>query len=313
MNKRSAKINQIISIIIVFSIFMPSDFLYIHNSEVKSKLKETYSIVSEKENTIQIVCVGNSDLYSGFSPLDLWNEYGFTSTICASAQQTVEESHYFVSNLLKSQKPQFIIIETDMFYDCNPNQSNYCKKYNSITDFLYRISPDFIQQDFQSLISVFSRNKQSYTHGYRYSSKICNINYNQYMNKTNHSDNISEYNMEQIEDLISCCNKNNIQVLFVTMPSISSWNYERHNAVFEYAKSKNIDYIDFNLIYSDIGVDPSICYRDTGNHLNYYGAKIVTKYIGKYIKSRYSLDSLKQNADFEYWNDDYSSFLKSVI
>lgn len=97
---------------------MPLDFLYMHNSEVKSKLKETYSIVSEKENTIQIVCVGNSDLYSGFSPLDLWNEYGFTSTICASAQQTVEESHYFVSKLLESQKPQFIIIETDMFYDC---------------------------------------------------------------------------------------------------------------------------------------------------------------------------------------------------
>ena len=34
---------------------------------------------SEPKNSIDIAVVGNSDAYSGFSPMELWNSFGYTS------------------------------------------------------------------------------------------------------------------------------------------------------------------------------------------------------------------------------------------
>ncbi len=34
---------------------------------------------SEPKNSIDVVMIGNSDAYSGFSPMELWNACGYTS------------------------------------------------------------------------------------------------------------------------------------------------------------------------------------------------------------------------------------------
>lgn len=53
-------------------------------------------------------------------------------------------------------------------------------------------------------------------------------------------------------------------------------------------------------------------YRDNGNHLNYYGAKAVTAYIGNFLNNTYSLMSFKDNQYFDYWNEDYKHFQRNI-
>lgn len=38
---------------------------------------------SEPSDSLDILVVGNSDAYSGYSPMELWNAYGYTSYVCA--------------------------------------------------------------------------------------------------------------------------------------------------------------------------------------------------------------------------------------
>lgn len=304
-------ISLVLLSLIAFSFIEVMNFSNTVNN-MKIEFKKSYAVIDEKENSIEIACVGNSNLYSGFSPLDLWNEYGYTSTICASARQTIEESQQLVIQMFKTQKPKLVIIETDMLFDHNPSKKNFCEKSYQIQDFLRRTNPILLQQDIRSVTSIVnnSNGHQINTHGYRYSSKICKIKYGNYMQKTQKSEEITSDNKEKMDKLISLCQANGTQILLIEMPSISSWNYERHNRVAEYAEEKNIDFLDFNLLYDKLMIDSTQCYRDSGNHMNYYGAKAVTAYIGKIIKDKYSIENLKLNRDYNYWNDNYQQFIK---
>ncbi|MCM1285868.1 MAG: hypothetical protein NC213_05160 [Acetobacter sp.] len=304
---------KIISVILLsLATFNFTEIMNLSNSvnSIKINLKKSYAVIDEKENSIEIVCVGNSNLYSGFSPLDLWNEYGYTSTICASARQTVEESYNLVMQIFKTQKPNLVIIETDMLFDHNPDKKNFCEKSYKYKDFLQRTNPILLQQDIESIISIVysGDNKQINTHGYRYSSKICKITYANYMKVTQNSEEITPDNKDNMDKLISLCKTYGCQILFIEMPSISSWNYERYRSVATYAEENNIDFLDFNILYDKLMIDSSQCYRDNGNHLNYYGAKSVTTYIGKIIKDKYSIENLKKNCKYNYWNDNYKQF-----
>lgn len=67
--------------------------------KAKINLKETYSVVNEEENSIQIACVGNSNLYSGFSPLNYSGAKAITNYIGYYIKNS-----YSIENLKGNQK-----------------------------------------------------------------------------------------------------------------------------------------------------------------------------------------------------------------
>ena len=48
--------------------------------------------VAEKDHTIEIVALGNSDLYSGFIPMELYQQYGYTAFGTGISKGTTEDS-----------------------------------------------------------------------------------------------------------------------------------------------------------------------------------------------------------------------------
>lgn len=289
-----------------------------------NKLQDAYSFVNEPNNTVQIACIGNSDLYSGFSPLDLWKSTGYTSTVCASARQSIKQSQQLLEKVCKNQKPQAVIIETDMLYDANPKEGKKAKiKSNGISSFFDSLKPEFFENDINNIFSVFqfhnkwknqssSASKELQTHGYRYNNKVFKITKTDYMAPTNEREEISKANLKQFAKLMAFCQKENLKVLLVEMPSPSSWNSARHNAVADLAKEYNTDFIDLNLEYDQMNISMENCFRDKGNHLNYAGAKAATEYIGKFIKEKYNLQTPADKAVYDYWNTGYLAFVKST-
>lgn len=72
--------------------------------------------LSLEKDTLDVFIVGNSDAYSGFSPMEMWKNYGFTSYISGTGKQLIGESVRAVENCLKTQKPKVVILETDQLY-----------------------------------------------------------------------------------------------------------------------------------------------------------------------------------------------------
>ncbi len=111
-----------------------------------------------------------------------------------------------------------------------------------------------------------------------------------------------EYLFRMIED----CQKRNIEVLLTYLPFPAGEGQQMEaNRVYDIAEKYGVDYINFlDLDIVNYGVD---CF-DANSHLNPSGARKVTKYLGQYITEHYGIEDKRSNADYEFWNTDYSEY-----
>lgn len=317
---------KVLAFVLIFFLILESVSVMFFSNKAATgfanQLRDAYSFVEEPENTIQIAGVGDSNLYSGYSPLEMWNLYGHTSTVCASPRQSIKNSEVLMRQLFEVQKPKLVIIETDMLYEDDPENVTVAKKSRKLDDFFKRVEPEFFEDDVGYVFTVFQfHNKWKYgkeqkdpdeihTHGYKYNTKIVKLKEYEYMKKTDKREPIDEKSKEQFNSLVNFCHSQGAEVMLVEMPSITSWNYERHNATMDYAKELKVPFVDLNLKYKETGIDKLSDFRDNGNHLNYDGAKKASKYICDFIENNYKFENLKTNKKYNYWNDDYEKFIK---
>lgn len=322
---------KILAFILVFVLLLEGLSFTVFSKKSASlysnKLSDAYSFTEEPKNSIQIAGIGNSDLYSGFVPATLWEQFGYTSTIIASAHQTPLQSYEMMTELLKEQKPELFIIEVDMLYSSVPDKHSEIqsdKPLNSLFEFL---SDDNFQDIIESHFSIFTfhdkwkkmnkkdknHKKNNNSHGYKFNKKVKKIKVNDYMSESNSTEKISKMNTKYLDRMISLCRDNDIDVLLLELPSVNSWNYERHNAVQQLADSYNISFIDLNICPDDIGLDFSTDFRDKGNHLNYSGANKATEYLGTYISENYKIDDRRGDTAYNYWNESCEAFNDNIV
>ena len=101
----------------------------------------------------------------------------------------------------------------------------------------------------------------------------------------------------------------------ISTPSTVNWNMKRHNHIEKLAKKLNLTYIDLNMYNDAIGIDWETDSYDSGDHLNYRGAKKVTAYLGKYMHENMDLPDRRMNSEIAAeWNanlDEFKEFLQS--
>ncbi|UKI58853.1 MAG: hypothetical protein L6V81_05760 [Clostridium sp.] len=59
---------------------------------------------NEKENSLDVIFMGNSDTYRGISPMEIWNSYGITSYNYVSPGQRMWTGYYMLNEALETQK-----------------------------------------------------------------------------------------------------------------------------------------------------------------------------------------------------------------
>lgn len=268
---------------------------------------------AEPTNSIDVAIIGNSDAYSGFSPLELWHNYGITSYIGGEGRQRMSEAINILNEMLQFHKPKLVILETDMIF-------TYGDRTEEFTDTLDYAAqgalPVLRYHDRWKDTSVQEMFKQpeykwiSYTKGQFTSNAVKPCKKEEYMIKTDKVKPISFTVRTFLDQFVKICNDNDIQLLFVQVPSASSWKYEKHNAVQQYADSKGIPFIDYEIDRSQYGIDWKTDTRDKGNHLNTRGARKITMHLGKYLKENYDFFEDRRN-DTELakkWNADYEKY-----
>lgn len=311
-----------LAFILVFFVILGvlSDFAFspVRGTQYYNKRRHATEFVNEPDNSLQVIGVGNSDLYSAFDPNYLWKEFGYTSNISAAPRQTPFDSYVTLKQMLNHQSPKVAVIEIDMIYtndldekqkyDWREVMSDYCN--TDLIDLIVKRSfPVFYYHDKWKHYDKLSPEKAS-THGYVYIEKTVKVNPDDYMKPTADKEEISVINKDFTTRIVNLCRENNIYPVFVEVPSPASWNYERHNAVQEFADELGVDFIDFNLNTDETGFDYKNHFRDKGNHLNYKGSCIITKYLGNYIADKVSLDDRRDDPNYDYWNSNLHEFNK---
>ena len=71
----------LLAFVLVFCSLSSFVFTTKNGARYKSKYYPQYAFQDEKENSLQIFGIGNSNLYSAFDVPDLWHDYGYTASM----------------------------------------------------------------------------------------------------------------------------------------------------------------------------------------------------------------------------------------
>lgn len=88
------------------------------------------------------------------------------------------------------------------------------------------------------------------------------------------------------------------------------WTYEKHNSITAFAQKNHLLYIDLNLKNDILGIDWYKDTRDRGNHLNFYGAKKVSGYMGTYLSQHMNLTDHRKEKLYKAWNKELKRYLR---
>lgn len=133
-----------------------------------------------------------------------------------------------------------------------------------------------------------------------------------YLVETNEVYKIKKQQLKYLNKVYDLALNNNIELVLTEIPSTIRWNYSKYNAVNNYAKSKDIKFIDFNQELSEFDFDWTTDTRDKGDHLNHSGAVKFTTYFAKYLKNEFNLMDQRNNEQFNYWNLDLLDYEEMV-
>ncbi len=321
---------------LILEVFSLGSFSKMNAMTYKNHYSKTYSFLAEPDNTVDIAGIGSSDLYSAFVPMQVFENYGYTSTVISSPHQTTVESFGFMKDMLKTQSPKVIIIETDMLYENAPKFNGKAvteKKFDNVTAKVSAFFDNFSAERFEDVVtshySVFtfhdkwkdfnllkphnpfkSETFKTCDHGYNFNDSVKPADVNEKMKKTDVTEPIPSEDLTYLRKMIDTCKDKGIKVFLVEMPTQYSWTYARHNAVQAYADENGLKFIDFNLMFDEIGLDIKKDYRDGGDHLNYFGASKTTTYLLDYITAEYSsiLTDKRNDPSFDYWKESNKEF-----
>ena len=259
-------------------------------------------ILGERENSIDVLVVGDSEAYSSISPMQIWEERGFRSYLCSTPAQPLYDSYRFLRQALERQSPLVVILETNAIfrpYKLNDYLLSRAKNLFSVLRYHDR---------WKSLkVNDFGRPVE-YTwtddlKGFRFNSAVAAASTKNYMVPTDASAPIPTLNESCLQDMLALCEEKNAELILVSTPSTINWNQARHNSIAAFAKENNLTYLDLNTMPKEVPIDWARDTRDRGDHLNYAGAVKVSAFLGTYLQETYSLPDQRDAAHDSSWND----------
>ncbi len=259
-------------------------------------------ILGEKENSIDILVLGDSESYSAFIPAQIWKEKGYTSYVCGTSGQTLDYSVMLLHRAFEKQSPKFVILETDAIYRKVPRGKAAVSR---LSPYL----PVFQYHDrWKSLGWHDFKGKISYTwtddyKGYKYVTTVAPSVKADHMKPTNAIAEIPPQNIQYVKELKAFCDENNAKFLLLSTPSTVNWNYPRHNGIQKLAEEIGCEYIDLNLMNEQIQIDWSQDTRDEGDHLNHSGAMKVTHFLSEYLSQTGMLIDHRPDPEYAKWHD----------
>ncbi len=263
-------------------------------------------ILGLKEDTVDVLLIGNSLSYSDFTPLQLWKEEGYTSYTCGSNEQPLDYSLEMLRRTLKSQHPKIVILESESFFHEISTSSAFLAEIS-------RIIPFFRYHDRWKNLGLYDF-IPPFTTEICYTSKYMGFHFledtrpspredvEKHMKDTGDGRKIPRWNRFYADRIADMCRENGLKLVIVSMPNTKTWDMKQHKGVEVFAKEHGCEYIDLNLCNDEVGIDWQADTCDKGEHMNYTGAMKVTGFLTGCLKQTGLLSDHRSDPRYSDWD-----------
>lgn len=268
---------------------------------VQNRNKSMVELENEPADTIDVLVIGDSESYTTVSPMEIWDKEGIPSYVGGQTGQKIQESYYMLKKALKTQKPKVVAIETNMIFRSQSAVRGI--KETLVQTMLYYFPVFRLHNSWKAWVTGEDKRSQTFYKGFVLRDVVEAYTGGSYMKKTAKTERMSRITRFMMDQIVSLCRKNNIQLFLYSAPSPKNYFFRKHNTMEAYARENGLKYLDLNLKIKELGINWSEDSLDKGDHLNILGAVKVSDYLGRYLKKEYHLKSRKSESTYRSWNE----------
>lgn len=309
---------------------------FIPNSTIAREVYTGYYKLDK--NSIDVLFLGDSSVYRGISPLELYNKDGIASYNMALTGARIHTQYKMLKESLKTQKPKLLVINTESLYLTSKQNENLDKVNKQFElDLIGKLKKVFSKEDKRSIhdklkyifpVIEFHDNWKNMNLG-NYASLFVRNNYYRkgFIPSRVIKPYKKDYSFKVIDDkrkaiplknkkyfnkIINLAKENNIKILVIAIPNTHIWDYQKHNEIKHLSVEKEFKFLDLVYHAKELDFSFKTDTRDGGYHLNTYGALKVSDYLSTYLKKNYQLKDIRNDDRYVSWKEDYQKYEKFI-
>ena len=297
----------LILLILLSKIFVPKD----NTDKAGMKVNGLTQIYGEKENTVDIIVLGNSESFTSIIPMKMWEDCGYTCQICGYPGLVLPDTMKSLYDATRNQKPKLVVLEANAIFDevsITIPFSRLIQTLLPITEYHDRWK-NLRLEDFYKDVEYTSTD---YMKGFKYIHHSKPADIENYMKYSEDEYYISIKGKAYLKILNEYCKKIGAKFMVMSVPSTVNWSYEKHNTVQAIADKEQFAFLDFNILTKELGIDWNIDTLDNGDHMNYFGSLKLTDYFEDYVEKMNILEDHRNDEKYDSWNKDLLEFKKEI-
>ncbi len=283
-----------------------------------------YEYKSLDENSVDVIFLGTSHVYSGVDPMYIYENSGITGYALGCAGLHYDLAALSLEEILRTQSPKVVFLDMSaIHYNSQQKESlihifadqisfsvpklKYAFQNGSASPldimfplFRYHSRWDEISQtDFRY---VFGELDETYTRGHYISYNSKEDYFRFYDDKLAEKDySPSEETIEILRGMKELCEENGAELVLMKIPT-TKWYISRSEASQEAADEIGVSFLEMYYDFDEMGMDAETDFRDLKGHLNQQGAEKTSAYLMNYIEENYDLED--QRGSNQRWDDD---------
>lgn len=342
--KKIEKIKIIFMTITLLIIVCTTNFILCRQLNSKSDAIRVKNFYRLEKNSLDMLFIGASTAFTDYSAPLAWKEFGYTSYSFATNMAPMGIAKSMLIEARKSQNPKVFVIDINgILYDDTLEDREGAKRLwidnmplskNKIDTIKELVSKDERLAYYIPLLKYHS-NWTDFFECLDVSIEECtNTDYvnlsslgiqgstkvepqRNYVNIKEYTQTLPMHHLsgQHLKELLEYCKSENLQnVIFTNMPRYYSTEMlperGRNNAAKELIKEYGYECLDMDDYVDEIGLDPEIDFYNQ-NHLNVYGQKKLTIFLGNLLNERFQLSNNRHDKNIcERFNQEYDSYTK---
>lgn len=289
-------------------------------------IEQMRSFYKQKQNTVDVIFLGNSHVYCHIDTGILWDEHGMASFDLGGAEAPAWTSYYFLKEALKTQKPKVIFYEASIAgmredillqpevwsitnnYGMKLNENRFEQlKNNTTEEMFYKLlipleTTHSRYNEIEKDDFIDSNNSINYK-GFDPRETVVECETPDVKNITEVLP-FNEKHEKYIKKIIGLAKENDIPIVVMIAPYQLSESDQMHfNYLKKICEDEAVTYINYNELYDEIGLDFKVDMAEP-LHLNMSGNKKWTKYLGNYISEKYDVPDRRGDENYDSWVKD---------
>lgn len=275
-------------------------------------------VINERENSLDVIFVGDSLVTNGVSPYELWGNEGISSYVCGSSGQYLYQTYDYLEKVFKWQNPKVVVLETDALFrhatlehhftirtaEYIPLINNHDKWKGFVCNDSNYKAYDY---EYQNQVDEF----KGYFHSWAINPVLAERDY---MKNSNFTRELSLPNKVLLKSIVNLCEENDAELLLVSIPSPYNYTNGRRKGILKIADEYGLEFIDYNVgeLKEEINLDWKVDTRDAGDHLSYKGMRKLCKHLGGYLSEHYELEDHREDEAYSDWVEGYRHYKEDL-